>query len=216
MAKKRASFKQIINASRYELMKTNRNELRSEYAVISKRVKGLVNQFSKNNSLDALPSNISNFKTNSNKMTNAELVTALGDMSNFFLNSRYKSYSEYKRVYNEGKERYRNLTGKKRVSNKEYEDYRQYMKDMYERDKANWPNDYDDAMDVYVLSRRLNLDPRQFQDNLSKWQKRLEKMDAMLEAKKLKLKQGKELDIEEYSNVGKVASWLRYDKKRGK
>ena len=215
MAKrKKRSFKNIINTSRYQLMKTNRNELRSMYSTLSKKVSKLVNQFEKNKRAGDLPDELRRFKTNSNKMSNADLVTAIGDYSNFFLTNRYRSYAEYKRQYNEGKQRYKDLIGKSRVSNAEYEDYRRYMKDMYERDKANWPSEYDDAMDIYVMSRRLNLDPRQFKDNLSKWQKRLEKMDAMLDAGTLELVRGKGLDIEEYSNVGKVASWLKYDKKK--
>lgn len=203
------SFKKIINMSRASLSGASRNVLRKMYSVVSKRADKVVNDFKKHGRLDEIPSKYLKHK-NVNKMTNAQIVTEIGNISNYFLNNKAISYSAWRKQYNKGKANYRDLVGKSRVSDAEYDSYREYMKDMYELYKNTMkPSDlYNESNDLWLQSKRLNLSVEQFMDNMTKWNKRLEKLNEKIEDKNIV--KGEELDLEVYKGAYKrIATWLK-------
>lgn len=204
---KKFSIKDIINTSMSSLMKTKRNTLRSMHSILNKRISSIVKQFKKHGREDELPQSLT--KKRSSNMSNAELVTSIGDMSNILLNSKYESYSKWRARYNKNKADYRKLVGKKRVSDAEYDEYRKWMNDMYEMYKNIMdPYElYNNSQDLWVTARRLNLDVRQFEDNIEKWSKRMEKLTENIPDNQII--KGKDLEVDVYLNkLDKVASWL--------
>ena len=203
------SVKEIINASIYKLSGMKRNELRSAYSKLAKKMDKVIEQFSKHGRLDELDKSITKKRKNANKLTNEELVKSIGDYSNFFL-SKNNSYSKWSKKYRSDKAKYRDLMGVKRVSDAEFDEYREYLKDMYEEHKNDMePSDlYNESNDIWLLSKRLNLNPYQFSDNLEKWSKRLEKLNENISDNDII--SGDELELEVYSDsFKKVASWLK-------
>lgn len=208
---KKFSLKSIINMSRVALASTKRNTLRSMYSTLSKRVSSIINQFKKHGRESELPRSIYQ-KSNSNKMSNEELVNSIGNMSNYFLNSKYASYSAWRKVYDRQKKDYRDLMNKKRVTDAEYDEYRSFMNDMYYMNKNSMdPSDlFHESQDIWKLSSRLNLNPYQFADNMEKWSSRLEELNEHIENNKdIKVISGDDLSLDMYSEAfSKVASWL--------
>lgn len=207
---KKFSLKSIINLSRVALANTQRNTLRSMYSTISKRASSIINQFKKHGREAELPRSLYQ-PSNSNKMTNNELVTAIGDMSNYFLNTRYSSYSAWRKDYDKKKAEYRKLMNKKKVSDAEFDEYRSFMNDMYYMNKNSMdPSDlYHESQDIWKLSSRLNLNPYQFADNMEKWSTRLETLNEKLDRKEIDVISGDDLSLDMYSEAfSKVASWL--------
>lgn len=208
---KKFSIKSIINMSMSKLMNTKRNDLMSMYSTLNKKRASIVDIFKKHGRESELPSNLTR-KKNSNKLSNAELVQEIGNMSNALLSNKYGSYSAWRRDYMRGKRKYADFIGKKKVSDAEYDKYRQFMADMYEMYKNDMePSDlYNESNDIYLLSKRLNLNPNQFIDNLEKWSKRLEELNEEIDTSSIR--KGEELDLDIYSDsFSKVASWLEED-----
>lgn len=208
---KKFSINKIINMSMSKLMNTKRNALRTMYSTLNKKRASIVDSFKKHGRESELPTNLTR-KVNSNKLSNAELVQEIGNMSNALLSNKYSSYSAWRKDYMKGKRKYAEFIGKKKVSDAEYDKYRQFMSDMYEMHKNDMdPSDlYNESNDIYLLSKRLNLNPNQFTDNLEKWSKRLEELNEEIDTSSIR--KGEELDLDIYSDsFSKVASWLEED-----
>lgn len=205
------SLKKIIESSRYALASLNRNELRKAYSTIRKKMQKVIKDFEKHGRLDELEKRYRKNYGNTNKMTNEELMNAIGNYSEY-LNNKVNSYAKWKASYIKGKKDYAKLMKVKRVTNAEYDDYREYMREMYELYKNDMdPSDlYNESKDIWLMANRLNLDPRQFSDNIEKWGKRLEKLNEKIPDSEIV--DGSELDLEVYvESFKKVASWLQED-----
>lgn len=205
------SLKKIIESSRYALASLKRNELRSAFSILNKRMKKISKDFAKHGKLDELEKRYRKVNVNPNKMSNEELLNAIGDYSEF-LNNKVNSYSKWRAEYRKGKKRYADMIGKKRVTDAEYDRYRDYMAEMYELHKNSIePSDlYNESNDIWILSTRLNLNPMQFTENFEKWSKRLEKLNEKIDD--ASIIKGEELDLEVYAkSFKKVASWIQED-----
>ena len=205
------SLKKVINMSRVALAGLKRNVLRSMYKTLNKKVKKTVKTFEKHGRGSELPNFLLNHPTNSNLMTNAELVNEIGKLSSFYLSSN-SSYSSWLKNYKSQKEDFRRMLGSKKVTDAEYDEYRDFMRDMYYMYKNDMdPSDlYHESKDLYLLSKRLNLNPRQFMDNLENWRERLEELNENISDEGVI--SGNHLDIDVYSKAfNKVASWLEED-----
>lgn len=205
------SLKKVIEASRYELASFKRNVLRKAFSIVNKRMKKISKDFEKHGRLDELEKRYRKVNLNPNKMSNEELLNAIGSYSEF-LNNKVNSYSKWRAEYRKGKKRYAELISKKRVTDAEYDRYRDYMNEMYELNKNSMePSDlYNESNDIWILATRLNLNPNQFTDNMEKWSKRLEKLNEKIDD--ADIIKGEELDLEVYSkSFKKVATWLQED-----
>lgn len=205
------SLKKIIESSRYELASFKRNVLRKAFSIVNQRMKKISKDFEKHGRLDELEKRYRKVNLNPNKMSNEELLNAIGNYSEF-LNNKVNSYSKWRAEYRKGKKRYADMISKKRVTDAEYDRYRDYMNEMYELNKNSMePSDlYNESNDIWILATRLNLNPNQFTDNMEKWSKRLEKLNEKIDD--ADIIKGEELDLEVYSkSFKKVATWLQED-----
>lgn len=210
--KKKASVKSIINMTRYSLNRQKKSDLRSFYSTLKKRIKKISDVYKRHGDLDVLPSSVVDLPA-INKLDADELVSKIGVLSNFLLNSPYRTYKGFIEKRKEDMERLSDTLGYD-VDDEDFELFQRFMSDMYIREKDNWSRVYDDAMDLFVQSRRLNVDPKRFVRNYDYWLKHVdiiadideEEVNSFNDIKKYLEKEG----------VPSVASWNKKKEGRGR
>lgn len=147
------------------------------YQKLKSNISRTVNVFKKHDKEHKLPEYVTSLKP-VNKLNQAELVNEVNRLSNFLM-SDMKSYKSYQKRRSEDKERAERNLGYTFKSEADFDEYEKFLHEMYIRDKDNWKQHYEDAMDLFVQSRRLNLNPKQFQANYEYW---LENAEELLNA----------------------------------
>ena len=181
LEQEQAEVARILNMSRYDLVKAKKTDLRKHYSTLKKQLKRNYKEF-KANELDyKLSSQMERLKP-IKEVAGEDLVSEVNWLANL-LKSETSTYEGYLKRKNEDIKRARENLGedfdKYIKTDADFRDYERFLHEMYIRDKDNWKAHYDDAMDLFVQARRLNLDENQFLNNYKYW---LEHATDLLEA----------------------------------
>lgn len=178
------SIKKLINMSRHKLSKMAPSTLKQAYNTLKKEVSKRVGVYTKHNMKHNIPKNIANMD-GVDELDNADLVNKIGEMSNFML-SKKASFTSWMENEKELMHDIEDDLDIKFKSFGEYEEYKRFLNDMYARDKKGWranSEQYEDAIDLWLNARRLNLKGSQFLRNRDYW---LEHVDDLKNAKPIK------------------------------
>ena len=170
--------------SRYSLTKLSKKKLQSTYSKLKKVVSSRVGTFEKHGAINEVPKAVRKLESVED-LDSAELISKVGEISNFLLGKKSK-YSDFMRLEREEREGIEEDLGIKFKNYSEFQDYKRFLNDMYQRDKKGWKassEQYEDAIDLFSNSRRLNLKASQFLRNRDYW---LEHVDDLKNAKPIK------------------------------
>ena len=170
--------------SRYSLTKLSKKKLQSTYSKLKKVVSSRVGTFEKHGAINEVPKAVRKLESVED-LDSAELISKVGEISNFLLGKKSK-YSDFMRLEREEREGIEEDLGIKFKNYSEFQDYKRFLNDMYQRDKKGWKassEQYEDAIDLFLNSRRLNLKASQFLRNRDYW---LEHVDDLKNAKPIK------------------------------
>ena len=214
MAKNRTkrdpSVKKIINKTRSQLSKESRDELYAQYKKVRRMAKKRLQTYIKHGREEEVSDYIKALKYVRNKQG---MVSSIGLLSNFLLSNK-RSYTSFIKRERKLMKKAEEDLGREFISKNEYNTYKDFLKAMYERDKAMWKKHYDDAMDIYDIAVRreydLNtiLESTEFLsnnvfdevDNISEMTTAL---DVVMNAKRLKL------DISQFEKNFKY--WMKHN-----
>lgn len=199
------AIKDLINMSRYQLGKLTSKKLSSVYNQLKRTVTQRVNVYKKHSRMDVIPKALHKIE-NVADLDSAEKISKIGEMSNFLLSGK-RTYTDFMKAEREEMENIEEDLDIKFKSMQEYNDYKRFLHDMYQRDKKGWKassEQYEDAIDLWMQSRRLNLKASQFLRNKDYW---MEHLDDLKNAKPIK--RGTKLYPSDY------ARQLRLPKVRG-
>ena len=196
MAKKR-----LDNISRYELGNMTKKELKSLYSQLRKETKKRAKTFKEHGAESVLPSGIRKPRAMKG-LSKRQMANDIANMSSF-LRSNISSYNKYITRFRAQKGRAEERLGIK-LNNEDAELYAQFMDEMKERSGENWKTQYLEAMELFVQSRRLNIDPMKFKRNFDYW---LEHSWTLEDAEPINKSNVKPSDYIKQLDLESIASW---------
>ena len=175
------SIKSIITSSIYDISSYNVKTLKKIYQKLKKSTSRRVSVYKRHGREAVLPRNIRQVLPPVSKLNKADLIKNIGDMSNFLMSNK-KTYTNYLRSRKKAKQRLEESLNRPFENEAEFDELNEFLHEMYLRDKDNWKRHYDDAIELFNQSRRLNIDVDQFYDNYDYW---LEMTDELSEIEPL-------------------------------
>ena len=170
--------------TRFQLGKLSSTKLTSAYNQLKRAVSKRVGVYKKHGRMDVIPKGLHKIE-NVGDLDASEKISKIGEMSNFLLSGK-STYTKFMESEREELENIEEDLDIKFKSFEEFNDYKRFLKDMYQRDKKGWKassEQYEDAIDLWLESRRLNLKASQFLRNKDYW---MEHLDELKTAKPIK------------------------------
>ena len=178
------AIKDLINMTRFQLGKLSSAKLKSAYNQLKRTVSKRIDVYKKHGRMDVIPKGLHNIE-NVGDLDASEKISKIGEMSNFLLSGK-STYTKFMESEREELENIEEDLDIKFKSFEEFNDYKRFLRDMYARDKKGWrasSEQYEDSIDLWLQSRRLNLKASQFLRNRQYW---LENVDELKNAKPIK------------------------------
>ena len=195
---KAPSIKSITNMSAYQLSKLTNREVNAIYRKVNKRIEKNISTFKKHKVTSKNVEKYVDILNEPKARTRRAKELAILEAT-IFLKNKNNTYTNWKQTQKERRATVEKSTGIKFANNKEYEDFSRFLSDAYERERGNLKRHYDDAMDLWVQSRRLNIDTNTILRNWKYWK---ENVDSLKNAKVID--SGNKVNAREYAKQLKL------------
>lgn len=171
--------------SRNKISKLSKKEMRNAYKTLKKEVTKRVSTFKKHDRLNYIPKGMIDLP-NMKDLDNASMVNKINEMGNFLLNKN-STYSKFMKREREIMENMEEDLNRKFKSYGEYEEFKRFVADMMKRNKKGTIKDdsaaYQNTLELWLQSKRLNLKADKFLKNYNYW---LNNVDKLTNAKPIK------------------------------
>lgn len=156
------SVKRIINTSRRDLTNQSYAQLRTDYRKVRRLAKKRLNTYIKKGRAEEVDTYIKLI----NQPVNNKLgfINSIGMLSNFLLSNK-SSYTKFIKREKKLMKAAEDTLGREFEDVNEYSEYKDFLYELYERDKAMWKQHYDDAIEMYNILKRRKLDLKLVLDN---------------------------------------------------